>query len=135
MPRRTLGSLRIDALEKLFDDKRSNAAVLTTLLGELSHRSRARARKLRERVIRALSLSTSEPPKRSGASKPPDPFQPPDDEASVFILTPAQHRRVAEIYRNGGQDWTDEERAYAAKLAEHHEMVAKGIERRSGRRA
>jgi hypothetical protein len=39
---------------------------------------------------------------------------------------------VAEIYRKGGPDWSDEERKYAAKLAEHHEMVARGIERREG---
>jgi hypothetical protein len=133
MPRRTLANLRIDGLEKLFDEKRSNAAVLTTILGELSHRSTPRARKLRGRVIAALSVDSSESPTRSGASEP-DPFQPPNNEAALFILTPAEHRRVAEIYRNGGSDWTHEERAYAAKLAEHHEMVAKGIERRSGGR-
>jgi hypothetical protein len=110
-------NLGIEALEKMFDDKRDNIDVLTSLLGELSHRSTPRARKLKQRVMDALSVV-----KKEAAG---------ENVAAVLDLTPAQHRRVAEIYRQGGPDWSEEERAYAAKLAEHHEMVAKGIERRT----
>jgi hypothetical protein len=130
--RRQFSNLKIEALEALFDERRTNPDVLASILGELSHRRTSRARKLRERVVRALSVGTSEAAKRLASHNPsPDPFHPPNDDAALLILTPEQHHRVAEIYRNGGPDWTDEELAYAAKLAEHHEMVAKGIERRS----
>ncbi len=133
MPRRQLANLRIDALEKLFDGKRSNPAVLTTILGELAHRRTPRARKLRQRVVRALSVGPSGLPKWPDTSPLLLLDETPKDDIALFILTPAQHRRVAEIYRKGGPDWTAEERTYAAKLAEHHEMVANGIERRQQR--
>ncbi len=133
MPRRTLANLRIDALEKLFDEKRSNPDVLTTIVGELAHRRTPRARKLRQRVVRALSVEPSGLPKLPDASPPPLLDETPIDDIALLILTPVQHRRIAEIYLKGGPDWTAEERAYAAKLAEHHEMVAKGIERRTGK--
>jgi hypothetical protein len=119
MARRQLANLGIEALEKLFDEKRTNSDVLTTLLGELSHRNRPRSKKLKRRVMDALAFIPSEQP----------------NEVAFFVMTPEQHRRVAEIYRQGGPDWTDEERKYAAKLAEHHEHVAKGIERREGKQA
>jgi len=132
MARRVLANLKVEALEELFDQKRSNAEVLTSILAELSHRRTPRSRKLRQRVISALSVGSSEASRPLGLPSDDAIFAPADD-AALFILTPAQHRLVAEIYRHGGPDWTDEERAYAAKLAGHHEMVAKGIERRSKR--
>jgi hypothetical protein len=117
MPHRQLANLGIDALEKLFDAKRSNSGALTTLLGELSHRKTPRSKALKRRVMDALAFTKTEQL----------------DDAALFILTPAQHRRVAEIYRKGGPDWTKEERDYASKLANHHEKVAQGIERRQAK--
>jgi hypothetical protein len=117
MAKRQFANLGIDALEKLFDEKRTNSDVLTTLLGELSHRKVPRSRALKRRVMDALAFT-----KREQA-----------DDAALFVMTPAQHRRVAEIYRKGGPDWTKEEREYASKLADHHEKVAQGIERRQAK--
>jgi hypothetical protein len=114
MPRRQLANLGIDALEKFFDAKRNDSGALTTLLGELSHRKMPRAKALKRRVMDALAFTKAE---QVG-------------DAALFIMTPVQHRRVAEIYRKGGPDWTEEERKYAAELADHHEKVAQGIERR-----
>jgi hypothetical protein len=117
MARRQLANLGIDALEKLFDEKRTNSEVLTTILGELSHRKTPRSRALKRRVMDALAFTKPAPP----------------DEVGLFVMTPEQHRRVAEVYRKGGPDWTAEECEYALKLAEHHEKVAEGIERRQGK--
>jgi hypothetical protein len=117
MALRQLANLGIDALERLFDEKRANSDVLTTILGELSHRKTPRSRVLKRRVMDALAFVKPEAP----------------DDVGLFVMTPEQHRRVAEIYRRGGPDWTAEEREYALKLAEHHEKVAIGIERRRGK--
>ena len=117
MPRRQLANLGIDALEKFFDAKRGSSDALTTLLGELSNRKMPRAKALKRRVMDALAFVKTEQL----------------DDAGLFVLTPAQHRRVAEIYRKGGLDWTKEEREYASKLADHHEKVAEGIERRQNK--
>jgi hypothetical protein len=120
-----VANLRIDDLERFFDQEcdnfdqeRDNIDMLTTLLGELSRRKpTARVQALKRRVMSALSVVEKDK----------------SDDAFLLDLTPAQLRRVAEIYRRDGPDWTAEERAHAAKLAEHHEMVAKGIERRLGK--
>jgi hypothetical protein len=56
MSRRTYANLKIDELEKLFDEKRGNEDVLTSLLAELSCRNTPRAKSLKKRVIEVLSL-------------------------------------------------------------------------------
>jgi hypothetical protein len=56
MTQRQFANLPIDRLESLFDRKRDNADVLTSLLGELSHRKTGRAKALKERVLQALSV-------------------------------------------------------------------------------
>ncbi len=103
MSQRQLANLGVDALEKFFDAKRNNSDALTTLLGELSHRKMPRAKALKRRVMDALAFTKTKEL----------------DDAALFIMTPAQHRRVAEVYRKGGPDWTKEEREYASKLADH----------------
>lgn len=115
MPARQLTHLTIDQLEQLFDEKRSNGDVLTTLLGELSHRDTSRSRGLKRRVVGALAMA-----------KPQQPI-----EASPFRMTPEQHRGVAEDLRQGEPVWSDEQRAEASRMAEQHDMVAKAIERRN----
>jgi hypothetical protein len=57
MPERVLANLRIDELEKFFDQKRKNTEMLTTLLAELSHRRTSRARLLKNRVLQALATA------------------------------------------------------------------------------
>lgn len=57
MSRRTYANLKIDELEKLFDEKRGNRDVLTSLIAELSCRTTPRARDLKKRVIEVLSLA------------------------------------------------------------------------------
>jgi hypothetical protein len=56
MVERTFARLKIEDLEKLFDEKRSNKDVLTSLLGELSHQTMSRAKALRRRVTQALGV-------------------------------------------------------------------------------
>jgi hypothetical protein len=115
-------TLGIAELEKLFDEKRQNVDVLTSILAEVSHRRVPRARDLKRRVMSALSVSE----RISGVDGAAD-------DVRLLEFTPAQHRRLAEIYRAGSAYWTDEERDHATKLAEHHEMVANGMERRIGK--
>jgi hypothetical protein len=57
MSERQLANLRIDGLERLFDEKRANIDMLTTLLAELSHRRTPRAQKLKRRVLQALTVA------------------------------------------------------------------------------
>ena len=57
MSERQLANLGIDGLERLFDEKRANIDVLTTLLAELSHRRTPRAQKLKRRVLQALAVA------------------------------------------------------------------------------
>jgi hypothetical protein len=59
LPERVLANLRIDELEKFFDQKRKNTETLTTLLAELSHRRTSRARVLKNRVMQALAVAGS----------------------------------------------------------------------------
>jgi hypothetical protein len=44
---------------------------------------------------------------------------------SGMLLTAEQHRRIAEAYRAGGPDWTEEERAKALQLAAQHEALTR----------
>jgi hypothetical protein len=53
MVERTFARLKIEDLEKLFDEKRTSKDVLTSLLGELSHQTTFRAKALRRRVTQA----------------------------------------------------------------------------------
>lgn len=56
MTQRIFSQLKIDQLEKLFDEKRGNVDFLTSLLAELSHRRVPRAKALHKRVMQALAL-------------------------------------------------------------------------------
>lgn len=113
MTSRQLASLPVDELERLFDEKRESPDFLQTLLGELSHRKTARARSLKRRVMGAFSVAApnvAERPRR-------------------FLMTPEQHRLAADDYEKGEPDWTDEMREEGRKLAQHHEALARLIER------
>lgn len=57
MTSRQLSNLSIQQMEELFDEKRDNLDMLTTLLGELSHRRTPRAKALKQRVLQALSTA------------------------------------------------------------------------------
>jgi hypothetical protein len=113
MSDRLLANMQIAALEKLFDEKRSNGDMLTTLLVELSHRDTARSRSLKRRVAGALALA-----------KPK--FVTP---ASPYRMSPEHHRSLAKDLRRGEADWSDEERVAMAQLADAHDQVARAIER------
>ena len=56
MAERMFARLGVVELEKLFDEKRTNFDVLTSLLAELSHRRTSRAKALRKRVVRAMAV-------------------------------------------------------------------------------
>lgn len=119
MPTRLLANLNIDQLEELFDKYRTNGDMLTTLVGELSQRDTRRSRDLKRRVVSALAFAK------------PENFS----KASPFLMTAEQHLRVAEDYRQGEPDWSDEERAGASKKAKQHEVLAKAIQKRRSKKA
>jgi hypothetical protein len=124
MAKRQLGNMTIDTLEALFDEKRNNLDVLTTLLAELAHRKMPRAKKLKRRVLQALSVaakagSGSEAKARSAGG-----------EGSDGPLTVEEHRRVAAHLRQGDPDWNEAELKVALQFAKHHDFLADLIERR-----
>jgi hypothetical protein len=49
----------------------------------------------------------------------------------TFLMTPAQHRRSAALLRETDPAMTLEEKQRAAKLASHHEALARAIEKRT----
>ena len=63
MTERMLARLKIDELERLFDEKRQHKDALTSLLGELSHRKTSRAKALKQRVIQALGIAEDQQPR------------------------------------------------------------------------
>src|ERR1700716_1317120 len=102
MVQRQFFNLPISELERIFDDKRHNHDVLTSLITELSHRKVPRARKLQKRVLQALSVEKIKPsPQREPQAK--------DKESSKVLLTIEEHRRVATHLREKREDWTSEE--------------------------
>jgi hypothetical protein len=122
MAQRQYFNLPINELERIFDDKRHNHDVLTSLITELSHRKVPRAKKLQKRVLQALSVEKPKPmPQRKQQAKGP----------SELLLTTEEHRRVATHLREDHDDWTAEERKVALEFAKHHEFLADLIERRS----
>jgi hypothetical protein len=56
MGSRQFSRLPIQELEKLFEKKRTNADMLTSILAELSHRKTSRAKALRRRVLQGLAV-------------------------------------------------------------------------------
>jgi len=124
MTKRHFFNLPIDELERIFDDKRHNHEVLTSLLTELSHRKVSRAKKLQKRVLQALSVEKTKPArheKQSSKSK----------NQEEHLLTIEEHHRVANYLREAHDDWNSEERRVALEFAKHHEFLADLIERRS----
>jgi hypothetical protein len=124
MVQRQYFNLPISELERIFDDKRHNHDVLTSLITELSHRKVPRARKLQKRVLHALSVEKTTP-------MPQSKQQAKTKETSELLLTIEEHRRVADHLREDHDDWTAEERKVALEFAKHHEFLANLIERRS----
>jgi hypothetical protein len=124
MVQRQYFNLPIDELERIFDDKRHNHDVLTSLITELSHRKVPRARKLQKSVLQALSVEKTKP-------MPQSKQQAKTKETSELLLTIEEHRRVADHLREDHDDWTAEERKVALEFAKHHEFLANLIERRS----
>jgi len=124
MGQRQYFNLPIAELEHIFDDKRHNHDVLTSLVTELSHRTKPRAKKLQKRVLQALSVEKATPkPRAVERTKGKD-----HDEQ---LLTIEEHRRVAAHLREDHGDWTAEERRVALEFAKHHEFLADLIQRRS----
>jgi hypothetical protein len=123
MPRRQFARLSIVDLEKLFDEKRGNNDVLTSLFAELSHRTVPRAKNLRHRVLQALSVAKKPALSKRGSKAV-------NSDHSQFLLTLEEHKRIAARLRQGDPEWDQAERAKALELAEHHEFLAKLIERR-----
>jgi hypothetical protein len=124
MVQRQYFNLPISELERIFDDKRHNHNVLTSLITELSHRKVPRARKLQKRVLQALSVEKTKP-------MPQSKQQAKTKETSELLLTIEEHRRVADHLREDHDDWTAEERKVAMEFAKHHEFLANLIECRS----
>jgi hypothetical protein len=115
MVQRQFFNVPIHELERIFDDKRQNQDVLTSLLTELSHRKVSRAKKLQKRVLQALSVEKSKPllqEKQSSKSKNPE----------EHLLTIEEHRRVANYLRETHDDCSSEERRVALEFAKHHEF-------------
>jgi hypothetical protein len=56
MGARQFSRLSIQELEKLFDEKRTNADTLSSILAELSHRKTSRAKALKRRVLQGLAV-------------------------------------------------------------------------------
>lgn len=59
MSDRMLKNFKIEQLEQLFDERRTDRDFLETLFVELSLRTTKRARSLKQRVLQALSVSSS----------------------------------------------------------------------------
>jgi hypothetical protein len=123
MTQRQFFEFSIDKLEKLFDDKRHDVDVLTSLIAELSHRKTPRARSLQKRVLQALSVQS---PKALPTTK-----ESPDGSSNMQLLTVEEHRRIAADLRKSQPDWTAEEQRMALAFATLHERLADFIESRS----
>lgn len=63
MPERKYARSTVQDLEKLFSDNQSKIEALTPLLAELSHRRTSRAKALRKRVLKALTVFSNQPGK------------------------------------------------------------------------
>jgi hypothetical protein len=124
MVQRQYFNLPINELERIFDDKRHNHDVLTSLITELSHRKVSRAKKLQKRVLQALSVEKVQPLARGKQSSK-------GNDQTEQLLTIEEHRRVATHLRENHDDWAAEERKVALEFAKHHEFLADLIERRS----
>jgi hypothetical protein len=124
MPRRQLARFSIDRLEQMFDEKRDNPDVLTTLLAELSHRDTRRAKRLNGRVLQALGVL----PKTQATRKAE--AQPGQSRAGSAPLTVEDHRHVASYLLQDHPEWDDATRAKALEFARHHEFLADLIEQK-----
>ena len=56
MAPRQFARLSIQELEKLFDEKRTNADALSSILAELAHRRTSRSKALKRRVLKVLAV-------------------------------------------------------------------------------
>ncbi|HZL63240.1 MAG TPA: hypothetical protein VFC32_13190 [Pseudolabrys sp.] len=56
MATRQFATFPIQELEKLFDEKRTSADTLSSILAELSHRKTSRAKDLKRRVLQGLAV-------------------------------------------------------------------------------
>lgn len=119
MVRRPYLASSIVELENIFDENGDRPTVLASLIVELAHRARPRAKNLERKVLRALSEKTPILRKRNVPASPKE------------LLSVKEHRRVSAHLRMKRVEWNSEEQKVALQYAQHHEFLAELIEKRS----